>query len=1614
MKFNFEKNIFNAKKDNKKDNNTPEKQEENLIDFFSESYKEEVLPIIEIIKPDDMPLEKYQEQVKEDLLETIKQNQLARKKIVSSPEEMTKEAKEALMSKLKAVLEDSRNYELKKKPDPELVKKAKIALLYEDDLSDFEKYFSNISNGKFIGIKKLKEYIVAYDDKYKFSESDIISLLKTKYAENLSSLQNDSMYYFGSYGSLDSLPEQLMISLIKAEEGVSNGNHFYSVFKSGLEIAKNKKYSNACLEQLLANGNVDLCLEFANKFEDGALDKILKSGLSHNSDPREYLKKLELSDDDFAKYLELAVKNSIGYKIRENFGKYYDKNGEVRSCYEDLIENKLCPVEIDSYNKNDLQNFSTIKEVVFDGYVGLALPTSNCREYVKKYAQEDYENFKKDIEKHDQEHLVFEYLKDEDKIKYAQKLISQGEEYKIIMLKKNFGKHSLGCDIFEKINEKDLVPTLRGELSIFKDLKEKDAFDFIDRGMIDIFINNIKSFNFSDEFLLDNRVQEAAFSEFKKTIISFQPNKARIVKETIPLPEDKIEEIILSAIDEKWLNNNSSVRAIISEFPEMKKYLEQPKYKDRVIDDLNLVLKHNWLEAVIDIMDTFPLDKEFINDEENQYKFLKVIKNNIPRDGDVHNFFNIIERFRKYVNLPEYFQKQKDKVEEIESSTDNNVKMLKDDIIKKIIHNNNPDESYNNILKLLKEAEKSQEVSERRTFLLKYINEFESNLENEKEIQEKKDNFFSVIDKAKKYNLSSALEDNWDNLYNKMINLSDEQLRLLSDSRVMLGTKKNFFDERDNLVNVFEILNHYNPEEQKEFKNSIGLSDGTNELCTGPFDEKNYGKAILSYLDCTEDLNLFWKDENSKKNVMTAFDGEYKNTALKMLSQDWKEFLNNKNNFLPPNLYLISKNINKAGGIGNLKHLEALGNLSYKISCLMDNPKTAEKTKEEIKNIFSQQEIKFDKEKVLQDNRSEFYNLSADIIEASPSLFTSFAPVLEAVPAKNLKQFIKDVFPFYQAQLVAIQDMQDDKFVYNPKDLVKFRQTIKDFVVKIENKEENVENLFVEEKNRLLEAIKSSFKDRFGLIKIPNEFNKDGFRSIQNCIRYIGNINERNEERETIISLFLGLELNNEWEKFRQGGGIKINEYFSEKKLKIIKPLLEKRKESFTHLSKVLEIPESQMPQFQKVLQEDVVSNMIGNIQTVDVKLENIRQNTLELTDPDVYENKTDKEIVDLLSKEGKSVGLVLSKIYGELSGKSVTFTENEKEIKEKMSSIFNVNNWEASDVKRIQDYIQPFSLISSMINKMGEEKVEENINDLKKRLKPNTKIIEIFNRLGEDFKQESGAVAFFNDVNYLESLIIKDSEKISPDEKEEVKKYLGSIKDKMGELEVILDKVKEYFGKIKKSSHLENNPLLLDRLGEIEKIIYSTDSNGMIISQVTKDLNLIIENMRQCLGCMRKEANNDTNLAFGDYNKFFIINQGEKNKGSISDEIVFLFPAQINGEKEEMTFVLDRVYGSKSSDILLSNIMAVYKKYLALKKVNPKANISVSVSNAAISSVGMDVNILEKKLHDMMDKEIKISKFEGTVNVPESSFSDNYIEFTSGSARQKGSLNFSGINIRK
>lgn len=1611
MKFEFFKATSSPERD--KDKELSQEVEYNKIiennssKDFSDSYQEEVLPLIEILRPDSKDLAEWQEQVSGDLLAALEKRQMARGELVSDPEDRVKEAREILIERLKAVLNDARDYNLKKKPDEELVKKAKIALLYLNDLSDAKKYFGESAENKLTRLESLHSYIIGSREN-KFSEADINSLLKTPYASSIYESWNDQMYYLGSYGTMESISEPLMIALLKSEERNGKRDRYYPI-STGLEMAEKGKYSEDCLERLLASGYESTCIEFVDKFSGNALEKIISAGLSSDRDILEHLLSLDLSADELKRYVDLMAKQAPGHKMIDASGKFYNSDHDVVNFYPEIIKGlrQINVVDPDEGINNDAKNYSFIKELISSGYIGLLLSYEYRHDvYMKRYISEDYQSFYQDITRHNQEHLVGQYLKEEDKIKYAYKLVDGGEEFKLVKYKDLFSYHSLGPDIFRKIEEKGLVYSLNGDLKMFRDLGEREAQNLVDTYRVEIFIDNIESFNVSDNFLQSESVQKAGFIEFDIRVNSLYPYLAGQVSSVIPLPQDKLDQSILKAIYSKWQNNNHSVREIISAFPNIKEHLDNQTDRARALDELNMAIDQKWLRDVAEMMESFPLDKELSSIKDLEDKCLEMIEKNIPSKDEklresVDYFFTYIEKLSRHVNLPDYLQKQKELIDSISKNVEWGVKMFADQIIKRILKSHQPEVDYNYLMSLIKEVRGLEGFGD--GFLLnQYFEKFKDN-----DDRAEKDKFIVFAKAVDKHRIVHLLQKYHPVLFSRLYGGPEEDIALLAEfnnSNVL----KHIFPGK-NIFQIFEFLSQYEDQDRKEINNLASQY----QIYIGPFKEGDYGQALFSYIDTIEELRYLESDPAKKKIILEAFEGRYKDTALQEASDDWRSFLADNKDLLPPKLFFLSSVVNYAGGAGNLKHFEALSGLMHSFQKAMDAPSTVERSKVEIKKMLLNQEERFEKEKISQDDRSEFYGLSRDIIEAAPSLFSAFAPIFETLPPKEAKVFAKEIFPLYHAQLIVIQNIYGEKVNYQPKNLVFLRQSIKDFAEKIKASPDNLSTVFAETKQILLEAVKHGFADRFGLQKIPNQFSNEDFRSMNNLVRYLGNINGRNNTQETILSFYLGLQINKEWESFRRGDDIAAGEYLADEKLNLISPLLEKRQAYYQELAGVLGINADQLPAFQQILQEDVLSNMVGNIQTVDVKLENIKNNIYELNDPDIYEDPKDREMMALLSQEGRTVGTVLAKTYGQLDGKRIYLSEEEENIKNKIAEIFEISSWSKEEVKKTQDHIQPLGLVSGMIRKMEEEELDKNVSELKERLLPSARVIEIFNRLGEDFKQDSGAMALSKDLSYLENLLVKDSEKISPQEKEELDNYLELIRDKMKDLEVILGKIKDYFIKIKSSSHLERNKLLENRILDIEKIVNSSDDSAMIVSHLTKDLNIIIENMRQCLGCLRKEANNDTNLSFGDYNKFFIINQGEKIKGSISDQIVYLFPAKISGDREEMTFVLDRLYGSKSADILISNVLAVYKKYSALKNAFPQANLSISISKEAISSVNLDTGLIMERLSKALNKKVEIKEFSGSIDIKESVFSDNYIEFGNSGTRDTGSRDFSGVNVR-
>jgi hypothetical protein len=685
-----------------------------------------------------------------------------------------------------------------------------------------------------------------------------------------------------------------------------------------------------------------------------------------------------------------------------------------------------------------------------------------------------------------------------------------------------------------------------------------------------------------------------------------------------------------------------------------------------------------------------------------------------------------------------------------------------------------------------------------------------------------------------------------------------------------------------------------------------------------------------------------------------------------------------------------------------------------------DNKNTVNRTKKEIKNILSKQEYIFEKDKWSQSDRSNFYNLADDLIAAAPSIFSSFAPIFENLSGKELKAFSKELLPLYQAQLIVLQDTDKaGEAVYKPRDLVPFRKKLEFLAASMKLYPEDKEQTMATEKESLINDVSAGFKGRFGLAQFPKELKKKDLRTLQNCVRYIGNISDRDAKRESLLSLFLSLELKKEWSDFRAGKEIDFKKHLTPDKLKLISSILEDKAKN-TLSSEILGIKESDLPAFQEILQKETKNNMLGSLETIDVKVGKIKNSLKDLTDPHAYDDPIDKSLFVLQSTAGRQVGATLAKIYNELSNKPVTFSEAERAIQKELAHIFQVSSWDTALVKEIQDRAQPFNLLTSLVKKIGEDKVDENIKELRRRLSPSPEITAIFNRLDEDFKPGSGAHASFKDLEYLESQVIKEESQLRPEEKKLIQDYLQGIKEKMLDLEKIAGTMEEYFNKIKSSFHnLEKvkttspSASLTNRLKELEKTINST-GEGMIVSRITSDLNFIIENMRQCLGCLRKESNNDTNLAFGEFNKFFMMSEQEKRSGSVADEIVFFAPLETAPEKKEMSFVMDQVYGAKSADILLAHVLTVYKKYRALKDSFPEAKLSLAIPGATLNNAGIDDELLIKRVQEKLGDNITFEVLAGAkVDIPASALSDNYVEFGKKDARTAGERNFAGLIIR-
>jgi len=743
-------------------------------------------------------------------------------------------------------------------------------------------------------------------------------------------------------------------------------------------------------------------------------------------------------------------------------------------------------------------------------------------------------------------------------------------------------------------------------------------------------------------------------------------------------------------------------------------------------------------------------------------------------------------------------------------------------------------------------------------------------------------------------------------------------------------------------------------------------------------------------------------------------DPKNKNFCLNELSNLWKMYLRSGDiKEVPMLLSVVPGFIEYCGGAGPLSQLESLGSLILSIDRAFIKLSGNDNIKTDILDGLNTVEDRFTLDKWSNEDKTEFYTISRDMLEASPEMYLEFLSLFGEMSSFQFKKFVRELFPLYRTKLILFERRdQYGKKEYDAEKLFELKSDIVNFRVNL-----GKEDIFEEYRKKLHLEIQDFFKEKFGIILIPEKFTSETVLSIMNISVYLANLpqDKRTFEKETILGFYLSLMINNQWDKYRAGHNIKPEDLLIPSKAELINRLLMEQKDLNSLTAENLGISIDQMQEFYDLLQQETESIIVGSIETIDTKLTIIIINLQSYEDLDMYPDRLDKRRMKLLVDYGdKRVNSVVARMYQKLTnpGREIYFNAEEQNIEYEIKRIMKENELELSPQilkEYFQDGLRPLSIITNLLGFIKDNDVKSEIGKLRKLLEPSPEIIKAFKKLGEGFTSLSGAIPISQDLTYLDNLISRGEKDLNPEELKLLKGYVGDIKRKMFDLEKIYSQLKNKFSGLRQGVRTEN-PIFIKMIDEVDRIIHTSNDQQAVSSTFTNNLNSVIENIRACLSCTSSQgSNNDTNLTFGDMNKFLIFSRSESQKaGSVSDQLVFLEPYLVDDKVVGMVFVLDNIYGLNTPKILESHVDVLLKKYRLIKQRFPNIKLSVFITQAAVSTGGS--SLIE------FSERIKLQEIVGEIrnleiDVIKSAMGDHYMEF-SGMGRGSGKRIADGILI--
>jgi len=734
--------------------------------------------------------------------------------------------------------------------------------------------------------------------------------------------------------------------------------------------------------------------------------------------------------------------------------------------------------------------------------------------------------------------------------------------------------------------------------------------------------------------------------------------------------------------------------------------------------------------------------------------------------------------------------------------------------------------------------------------------------------------------------------------------------------------------------------------------------------------ENNWMKALIWYWASNNPETYIWsKISNTYKELFEEL--EKQNIVYDQLHEIYKkiiqqEKINHKE--------LAVLNTLQEYWVGNLSYTSLLVDISNCIRWLDAHKWNKDIIWDIYNNLINVESVM--RNWSLTEQTNLYWNITS-IINVDATIASDCLLIINWVSNKISKKFSKEILPIIVSRLYLIKW----EWWYNPEDTKELTKYISDI---IEMNKQWTFNQNTQESLRIeiLKSMKDWIKKRFSIKEMPLESLVDNMWKIQKYLIYLANIHSKTEEKTAILWLYLWLQLNNKWNDFRTGKEIDYTEIFDENITWTLRSYFNTKKENdlFTEYS------EKQ----KEVFQTDTSIQTLWTVQTIDSKLSAIHESLNDLLDEDNYETDDEKNMLSILLKHWKTVWWTLALLH---QWKESLFKEQHILVKKDLEASYGSIDL-ASTISLLQHTASEVSPSINFANKVKAMGISDKIEKLNSMKLPNAELVKIFGKAWEKLSTSSWVIPIKNDIEYL-SDILNTSKQLNDQERQKGLSFLNEISEYLQSLQKDFDRISSMYDNLAKTILAWDNDSLKWRIKDMNRIFdTSKQSNeqSFLTTKLTSDFDIIIPNIRGCLWCMKREINNDTNLTFGDSNKFFAAIFAEDPNRSIADCIVDVFPYSLGDNFDQKnsknTFVIERVYWERTPDVLLSIVNVILKK----KNESTISDIDILISNEAISSCWLRQWQVEEFLENEDCTILEVDN--ANINVSKSPSWDGYYEF--------------------